>query len=273
MVRQPEAREHVPGGGRAPRGRRLDQAEPAHVEVARAEASCALHGPEPVALQLVGLIEHGRGLAGVSGASKVELHQAICGPARSTAQAARWHNVCDTGCNTEDACHAQDHVDHQQQELFVLVPAWLVADALCRAGLRGSDGARRRPECARRDAAAGTVDAGALPAASGREGLGHAGHRRVPARDQAEGRAAARRAGGARALPRHLRRDALRLCLAALGAADEPERALSRLQGMEPRADRHRAGVRDLARMPGRVRRARTCSANAAWPTRCMPRW
>ena len=51
---------------------------------------------------------------------------------------------------------------------------------------------------------------------------------RIPERNQAQGRAAAGRPRGARALPRDLRRDAFGLRQPALGAADEPQGALSR---------------------------------------------
>ena len=54
----------------------------------------------------------------------------------------------------------------------------------------------------------------------------------------------------ARALPRDLRRDAFGLRQPALGAADEPQGALSGLQGLGRRAGRHRPHRRDLARMP-----------------------
>ena len=71
-----------------------------------------------------------------------------------------------------------------------------------------------------------------------------------------------------------LRRDAFRLHQPALGAADEPQGALSRLQGLGRRAGRHRPHRRDLARMPRRppcgplsVRRR-----SPAWPTPCTRR-
>ncbi len=60
------------------------------------------------------------------------------------------------------------------------------------------------------------------------QGLGHAGHRRIPERDQAAQRPAAGRPRGARALPRDLRRDAFGIQQPALGAADEPEADVSR---------------------------------------------
>ena len=78
----------------------------------------------------------------------------------------------------------------------------------------------------------------------------------------------------ARALPLDLRRDAFGLQQPALGAADEPQGALSRLQDLGRRAARHRPHRRDLARVPRRASRARTCSAQRpAWRTRCLRRW
>ena len=87
------------------------------------------------------------------------------------------------------------------------------------------------------------------------------------------GRAAADGPRRARPLPRDLRRDAFGLQQSALGAADEPQGALSRLQGLGRRAGRHRPHHRHLARMPRAPTAARTCSARRpAWPTRCTRR-
>ena len=70
------------------------------------------------------------------------------------------------------------------------------------------------------------------------------------------------------------RRDAFRLLQPALGAADEPEGASSRLQGLGRRAGRHRPHRLDLARMPRHSMAARSCSApSPAWPTPCSRRW
>ena len=65
----------------------------------------------------------------------------------------------------------------------------------------------------------------------------------------------------ARALPRDLRRDAFGLRQPALGAADEPQGAPSRLQGVGRRAGRHRARDGDLARVPASATAGLTCSA------------
>ena len=67
--------------------------------------------------------------------------------------------------------------------------------------------------------------------------------------------------------------------VAALGAADEPEGALPRLQGVEPGAERHRARARDLERVPGHLRRALPvrraqhgrCDVRAGGDPRCTP--
>src|SRR5712671_1531770 len=58
----------------------------------------------------------------------------------------------------------------------------------------------------------------------------------------------------ARALPLDLRRDALRLQRAALGAADERQGPLPRLSHLVARASRHRAHRRHLARVPLHLR-------------------
>ena len=67
----------------------------------------------------------------------------------------------------------------------------------------------------------------------------------------------------ARALPRDLRRDAFGLFQPALGAADEPARALSGVQGVGRRAGRHRPRGGDLARMPRQISAGRSCSATS----------
>ena len=55
--------------------------------------------------------------------------------------------------------------------------------------------------------------------------------------------------------------------------ADEPEGPLSRLQGVEPRAERHRACATRSGANAWPPMAVRTCSARAAWPTRCTRRW
>ena len=59
------------------------------------------------------------------------------------------------------------------------------------------------------------------------------------------------------------RRDAFRLLQHALGAADEPEGAPPRLQGLGRRAGRHRPHRLHLARMPRRRTAACSCSATS----------
>ncbi len=75
-----------------------------------------------------------------------------------------------------------------------------------------------------------------------------------------------------RPLPRHMRRDALRLRQSARRPADEPQGQPPGLQGLGRRTDRHRPRGGDLARAAGGVPVARSCSANLAWPTPCTPR-
>ena len=90
---------------------------------------------------------------------------------------------------------------------------------------------------------------------------------------EAGGRPAAEGPRRARPLPLDLRRDAFRLQQPALGAADEPQGALSRLQGLGRRAGRHRPHHRDLARMPRANPAGRSCSARSrAWRTPCSRR-
>ena len=69
------------------------------------------------------------------------------------------------------------------------------------------------------------------------------------------GGAAAGRPRAAHAVPLDLRRDAFRLRLDALGAADEPARRLSQLPRLVAGAIRYRAHRHDLARVPRRLRR------------------
>ena len=100
------------------------------------------------------------------------------------------------------------------------------------------------------------------------------GDRRISQRDQSGGRAAAGRARAARPLPLGLRRDAFRLQQSALGAADESEGALSRLQGVGRRAGRYRPHGDDLARMPGDLGGpylfgAKPCMADAMYAPVC----
>ena len=67
---------------------------------------------------------------------------------------------------------------------------------------------------------------------------------------QARRRACCRRTARRAPAAARSRRDAFRLQQSALGAADEPQGALSRLQGLGRRAGRHRPHRRDLARVP-----------------------
>ena len=97
---------------------------------------------------------------------------------------------------------------------------------------------------------------------------------RISQRDHAGRRTAAEGACRARALPLDLRRDAFRLFQLALGAADEPEGASSRLQGLGRRAGRHRPHRHHLARMPGDTHGGTFLfGASPAWPTPCSRRW
>jgi glutathione S-transferase len=81
--------------------------------------------------------------------------------------------------------------------------------------------------------------------------VGHPGHRRIPQRDQTQGRPAAGRPRRPRPLPLHLRRNALRIQCPALGAAHEPQGRFPNFT-VWSRARRHRPGHRDLARLPHR---------------------
>ncbi len=142
--------------------------------------------------------------------------------------------------------HNEGGADNQQQELFIVVTARLAAGALCRPALRGKGRRAGRSGGARRDAAARLVDPRAQLEGRASESVGHAGHRRVLERDPPQGGSGAGRQGRAGALPRDLRRDALRLRQPARGAADEPARALSGLPHLGAGAGRHRPHRRDL---------------------------
>src|SRR5437868_15211895 len=60
--------------------------------------------------------------------------------------------------------NGEDHTDHLQQELFVLVVARLAAREILRAGIRGGRHRPRRCVGAGRNPAAVVVDPGAVPA-------------------------------------------------------------------------------------------------------------
>ena len=129
---------------------------------------------------------------------------------------------------------------------------------LCRMAGLGPGGARplaRRGRGARRAAAHVALLPRPQPRARGRDDLGHARDRRVPARAPPGRRPAARRRRPARALPLDLRRDARGLRQPAQRAADEPQGALPRLQGVDRRPGGHRPHPDDLARLPEHVRR------------------
>ena len=114
----------------------------------------------------------------------------------------------------------------------------------------------------------------ALPDRQRAEDLGYAGNRRVSARDQTQSRPLSHRPRPARPLPFDLRRDAFRLHQPALGPAHEPQRALSRVQGLGRRARRYRAYHRDLARVSRRATRDPIClEETRAPPTPCMRRY
>ena len=147
----------------------------------------------------------------------------------------------------------KDDTDHQQQNVFFMVPAGLAAGPVRGTGVRRGAGTARRCCGARGNPAAVALHPRPAVAASGRDGVGYAGHCRVSQRGQSQSWPAARGTRGARALPRHLRRNALGLRGHARGAADEPEGALSRLQGVVARASRHRPHYTDLDRVPDTV--------------------
>ena len=86
-------------------------------------------------------------------------------------------------------------------------------------------------------------------------------------------RAAPESARRPRPLPFDLGRDAFWLLQFALGAADEPEGASSRLQGLGRRAGRHRPHRQHLARMPCGRERSFSVRRRLAWPTQCSRRW
>jgi hypothetical protein len=168
----------------------------------------------------------------------------------------------------------QGHPHHCQQELRLVVAARLAAMQNGKPRFRGKACRHRRPFDARGIAAAVAVLPGAVPEPRRPQGVGHAGDRRISARDQARGRPVAGRSGAARALPLDLRRDAFRLFQSALGAADESQGAFPRLQILGRRARRHRAHHRDLARVHREVRRTlfvrrKPCAADAMYAPVC----
>ena len=123
---------------------------------------------------------------------------------------------------------------HQQQELFVLVAARLAAVQAGRARVRGEDGLPLDDPSTRAELLLLSPSFLVPCLTHDGQGLGHAGDRRIPERDQARGRPAAGRSGGARPLPRDLRRDAFGLRQPALGAADEPQGASIRASRSGP---------------------------------------
>ena len=169
-------------------------------------------------------------------------------------------------------------LDDLQQELLFLVPARLVAVAAWQAWIFRN----KCSMCQRRLGAGGIAAAVAVFPGSGadsrwNQGVGYIGNRRISPRDVSGRGAVAQRCGGARPLPRRFRRNAFGLHQSALGAADEPEVALSRLQGLGRRlqAQRHRPHRnRDLARMLSSGKnygRPVLCSApSPLWPMPCM---
>ena len=92
-------------------------------------------------------------------------------------------------------------------------------------------------------------------------------------RDQAQGRPAAGRRGGAGALPRHLRRDAFGLQRAALVAADEHQGAFPGVQGVVARAGRHRPHLRIWKECLATYGGPYLFGASPAWPMPCTRRW
>ena len=99
---------------------------------------------------------------------------------------------------------------------------------------RGAACLDRRPFDARRIAAVVAVLPGAVPDPRRPESMGHAGDRRISARDQSGSRAVAGRSDAARPLPLDLRRDAFRLFQSALGAADEYQGAFPAVSNPGP---------------------------------------
>src|SRR6186713_207594 len=95
------------------------------------------------------------------------------------------------GIRREGRPYGEGDTDHQQQELLVLVAAWLAADEIFRARFRGNRDRAGRRIGTRRNPPAVLVDPGAVPAARRRYGLGHAGDRRIPQRRNAGCRAVA----------------------------------------------------------------------------------
>src|SRR4051812_29480652 len=132
--------------------------------------------------------------------------------------------------------HGEGDTDHQQQELFVLVAAWLAADEIFRARFRGDRHRTGRRVGARRNPAVVVFDPGTVPAARRRDRLGYAGDRRISQRGDAGCRAVARGSRSARALPLDLWRNPFRLHHLARLAAGQPEGALPRLQDLVARA-------------------------------------
>src|SRR3954451_10300826 len=152
--------------------------------------------------------------------------------------------------------YGEDHTDHLQQKLLVLVAARLAAREILRAGIRGGRHRPRRCVGAGRNPAAVVIDPGAVPAPRRRHRLGHAGDWRIPQRGDAGCRPVAGGPGPARPLPVDLRRNPFRFHDAARLAAGQPEGPFPRLQDLVARPGRYRPGLHHLARMPCRIRRA-----------------
>ena len=119
--------------------------------------------------------------------------------------------------------HGPSNAHYQQQELLLLVAARVAAVQDGRAGLHRGGAAERRPIDAGGAAAAVAVVPRPPSAPRRRHGVGHAGHRRVPQRDQAGGEVAADRARCTSTLPCDLRRNALRVQQSAVGLAHESQ--------------------------------------------------
>src|SRR6516225_12464131 len=103
----------------------------------------------------------------------------------------------------------RDHSDDQQQELFILVTARLVAVQNGRLEICRRSGAGRRSDKPCRIVAAVALDPRAVPEAPGHLDLGYSGDRRISQRGTAESRTAATRSCGPRSLSLDLRRNAL----------------------------------------------------------------
>ncbi len=172
--------------------------------------------------------------------------------------------------------YGEGDTDHQQQELLVLVAAWLAADEILRARFRGDRHRAGRRVGARRNPAAVVLDPGAVPAARRRRDLGYAGDRRISQRRGDAGRRASCRTTASSA------RIAARSAAKSIPASPPLRASLPvNLKGHFPgfkiwsraQADIDRSLVH-LARLPGRNPAARSCSASGApWRTPCTRRW